>query len=499
MYIFYYTILLVIYCWIDEFILFGGIIDVDNKNLIENSTITIIHNFSFILFASFLCIAICKYKKNKLFNNIYVGLCYLKYISIFLWKKNNIIDHKIYSIRRSLMWIFTTIGMLDIYTKSNDIKFEDIKPILHFGSLFVHMFTYMLDKVYYKIINIVLIIPQSIFICNLNKNFLNYKYTNIIILIWIIFGVINTVSIFSFIDNNSANILYCLTDMMSKFMVMIIIYDSEEQKYKIKNLVNLQCVDINSNILQTIYKYEKDNDLSSQTKKYIEFIKKKFLSYSNFDYVSKDNLKIELLKKMLPYELEEKYLLNSIDKYEKKDNIFVLFLDIVSYSEIACKKSDENLFKILNNIYTNFDIVLRKYNYLQKIETIGDCYMIVSSLNNQTNYENEIEMYFNQLIKFSEEVINLSNNILNIKIRIGINIGSVIIGILGLDIPRLCVIGNTVNKASRLETTSESNKINISEDVYSQIKKKDLYNFELKENVYLKNIGSENTYLISIK
>jgi class 3 adenylate cyclase len=321
-------------------------------------------------------------------------------------------------------------------------------------------------------------------------------------MIWILFGFVGIISIYSFINDNSANILYSIIDMMAKFIFMIIIYDLEEQKYIIKDLINLECVDINSNILQLLKQYEKDNNLSLQAKKYIKFIKKKFnifQSYSNFDYVLKENLKIELLKKILPYELEEKYLLSSIDKYEKKDNIFVLFLDIVSYSEIACNKSDEKLFKILNNIYTNFDIVLRKYNYLQKIETIGDCYMILSSLNNQINDENEIEMYFNQLIKFSEEVINLSNNILNIKIRIGINIGSVIIGILGLDIPRLCVIGNTVNKASRLESTSEPNKINISEDVYLRLKNKDHYIFVLKEDVYLKNIGTENTYLISIK
>ena len=68
-----------------------------------------------------------------------------------------------------------------------------------------------------------------------------------------------------------------------------------------------------------------------------------------------------------------------------------------------------------------------------------------------------------------------------------------------MDIPRLCVIGNTVNKASRLESTSEPNKINISEDIYLRLKNKDHYIFMLKEDVYLKNIGTENTYLISIK
>ena len=84
-------------------------------------------------------------------------------------------------------------------------------------------------------------------------------------------------------------------------------------------------------------------------------------------------------------------------------------------------------------------------------------------------------------------------------IRIGINIGSVNVGILGNEIPRLCVVGNTVNIASRLQSTAEADSIQISRHIYEYLEEID---FEMnmvitkKENIFLKNIGTVDTYNI---
>ena len=88
-----------------------------------------------------------------------------------------------------------------------------------------------------------------------------------------------------------------------------------------------------------------------------------------------------------------------------------------------------------------------------------------------------------------------------LSIRIGINIGSVIAGILGSEIPRLCVVGNTVNIAARLQTNTEKNTIQISNDIY-EIAKKIYFDknieYTFKKDVFLKNIGSINTYIINM-
>ena len=85
-----------------------------------------------------------------------------------------------------------------------------------------------------------------------------------------------------------------------------------------------------------------------------------------------------------------------------------------------------------------------------------------------------------------------------LQLRIGINLGKVVVGILGVEIPRLCVIGNTVNVANRLQTSTDPDTIQISGHVYEIAKEKlvDVY-FEEKKNVFLKNLGSRTTYIIS--
>lgn len=86
-----------------------------------------------------------------------------------------------------------------------------------------------------------------------------------------------------------------------------------------------------------------------------------------------------------------------------------------------------------------------------------------------------------------------------LSIRIGINMGNVSIGILGHEIPRLCVVGNAVNVASRLQSTASIDTIQFSKQIYEQMEGIEFdVKFEIvtKENVFLKNLGSVTTYNI---
>ena len=87
-----------------------------------------------------------------------------------------------------------------------------------------------------------------------------------------------------------------------------------------------------------------------------------------------------------------------------------------------------------------------------------------------------------------------------LQLRIGINLGKVVVGILGVEIPRLCIIGNTVNVANRLQTTTEPGTIQVSTHVHEIIEDTDFgmkINIEKKENVFFKNMGSRTTYIIT--
>jgi class 3 adenylate cyclase len=171
----------------------------------------------------------------------------------------------------------------------------------------------------------------------------------------------------------------------------------------------------------------------------------------------------------------------------------------VSYTELAKTYEADVIYKMLNDVYTRFDDIVLKYPNLQKIETIGDAYMVVGDIytNDTKNNVKNIILMALDLMREIKQVPSPNNKPL--QLRIGINIGKVVVGILGVEIPRLCVIGNTVNVASRLQTTTDPDTIQISRHVHEIAATTDFgidIEFELRENVFMKNLGSKNTYIL---
>ena len=67
-------------------------------------------------------------------------------------------------------------------------------------------------------------------------------------------------------------------------------------------------------------------------------------------------------------------------------------MDIINYTELAKKYNGDIIFKLLNTIYNHFDTIIKKYKYLQKIETIGDAYMVVGDIfRNELNHKHVIK------------------------------------------------------------------------------------------------------------
>jgi class 3 adenylate cyclase len=159
---------------------------------------------------------------------------------------------------------------------------------------------------------------------------------------------------------------------------------------------------------------------------------------------------------------------------------------------------DMIVYMILDDMYSRFDKLLENFTSLQKIETIGDSYMVVGDLNKK----NTMDIIIKEIIQLAEKLIIETKNVIapsyELEIRIGIHIGSAVIGILGKEKPRLCVIGNTINIAARLQTNTYSDTIQISEKLYNKIPDDDTkIKFTKKENVELKNICTMNTYVTS--
>jgi guanylate cyclase len=109
-----------------------------------------------------------------------------------------------------------------------------------------------------------------------------------------------------------------------------------------------------------------------------------------------------------------------------------------------------------------------------------------------------------EILLFAFEILNEIKTIKTpdnepLLIRIGINMGNVSIGILGIELPRLCVVGNAVNMAARLQSTADVDTIQLSTHIYEQLEEIEFdIEFEItkKENVFLKNMGSITSYNI---
>ena len=213
----------------------------------------------------------------------------------------------------------------------------------------------------------------------------------------------------------------------------------------------------------------------------------------------------ELLKKILPFNFDKEYIENldsDITNTKQFNMICILFTDIVNYTELAKKYDDKIIFNLLYTIYVTFDNIIKKYPHLQKIETIGDAYMVVGDIFRNSNNH---KIVIKEIILFALDIVKEIKTIKTpdgkpLFIRIGINMGNVSIGILGNEIPRLCIVGNAVNIASRLQSTAEIDTIQFTKHIYEQFKDIDFdttFEITTKENVFLKNLGSITTFNIS--
>jgi class 3 adenylate cyclase len=285
--------------------------------------------------------------------------------------------------------------------------------------------------------------------------------------------------------------------MIAKLTTIVIINDYEEQIHYIKDSIDLQSISLLSDIKKYIIKFEETTNITHKCKLLINNINSSLTKIIPLD---KTNLKLELLKKILPLDLEDKFLTRT-NNYIHYNSICVLFTDIVSYTELAKKYDAQTIFKLLNEVYTTFDEIVKKYKNLQKIETIGDAYMVVGDIHTNDLTENIVK----NIILLAYDLINAIKNIKTpnndiLELRIGISIGKAAVGILGFEIPRLCIVGNVVNVASRLQSITNPDTIHISTHVYEFADIIDFgfeIKFNLKEKVYLKNLGTINTYVIT--
>ena len=206
-----------------------------------------------------------------------------------------------------------------------------------------------------------------------------------------------------------------------------------------------------------------------------------------------------LLLNILPEETAEELKNKGSAEARQYDQVTVMFTDFSNFTSLSEKLSPQELVNLIHRCYSTFDQITEKYN-IEKIKTIGDSYMCAAGLPSPDSQHG---------ISIAHAAIEIRDFMLAEKtrlqqhgagfpdIRIGIHSGTVVAGIVGIKKFAYDIWGDTVNIASRMESSGEAGKINISETTYQLIHNN--FNCTARGMVEAKNKGTIQMYFLDEK
>jgi class 3 adenylate cyclase/tetratricopeptide (TPR) repeat protein len=229
--------------------------------------------------------------------------------------------------------------------------------------------------------------------------------------------------------------------------------------------------------------------------------------YGRWRYVKKSKAIIEkekdrsnnLLLNILPADIAEELKIHGKAEARDFDMASILFTDFKGFTQASEKLTAKELIKEINICFKAFDHICETHG-VEKIKTIGDAYMAAGGLPVKTEDSTK-----NTVLAGLEMQTFVSNRIhekdklneMSFKMRLGIHTGPVVAGIVGVKKFQYDIWGDTVNTASRMESSGEIGKVNISESTYALLKDDPEFTFQSRGKIEAKGKGEVEMYFVS--
>lgn len=200
-----------------------------------------------------------------------------------------------------------------------------------------------------------------------------------------------------------------------------------------------------------------------------------------------------LLRNILPDAIAQRLKTGEGLIAENFDDVSVMFIDIVDSVPLSSNMPAVDLVFLLNTIFSSFDALADRYG-LEKIKTSGDSYLVVGNL------PLPLDGHLEAMAMMALDIIDISPRFTRydgspLKFRIGIHCGPVTAGVIGMKKFAYDLWGETVNLASRMESSSMPNTIQVTEAVFGRLK--DGFTFQPRGQIEVKGKGAMSTFLLT--
>lgn len=203
-----------------------------------------------------------------------------------------------------------------------------------------------------------------------------------------------------------------------------------------------------------------------------------------------------LLVNILPYQIANRLKNGARSIAENYDEVTVLFADLVQFTAASGQMEAKELVNLLNEVFSTFDHLAEKYG-LEKIKTIGDAYMAAAGL--PTPRADHVDAVAAMALEMQSAIQQFKRpDGQPFQLRIGISTGPVIAGVIGVRKFAYDLWGDTVNLASRMESTGVPERIQVTSEVCERLHYR--YHLEPRGTIFVKGRGNLETYwLVSRK